>query len=100
MKEHIDSLKRQLSDKHFIIEWLLANLQHHSHNTSPSSGDQISIKNPPKNIDLVRAKVDNSTLLITEITESIEKSTEEFKTDKRIIGNNANGKNIVSKNIE
>ena len=100
MKEHIDSLKRQLSDKHFITERLLANLQHHSHNTSLSSGDQISIKNPPKNIDLVCAKVDNSTLLITEITESIEKSTEEFKTDKRIIGNNANGKNIVSKNIE
>ena len=99
LKEHIDSLKRQLSDKHFIIEWLLANLQHHSHNTSLSSGDQISIKNPKK-VDLVCAKVDNSTLLITEITESIEKSTEEFKTDKRIIGNNANGKNIVSKNIE
>ena len=100
LKEHIDSLKRQLSDKHFITERLLANLQHHSHNTSLSSGDQISIKNPQKNIDLVCAKVDNSTLLITEITESIEKSTEEFKTDKRIIGNNANGKNIVSKNIE
>ena len=48
LKEHIDSLKRQLSDKHFIIERLLANLQHHSHKTSLNSGDQISIKNPPQ----------------------------------------------------
>ena len=30
LKEHIDSLKRQLRDKQFIIDSLLANLQHHS----------------------------------------------------------------------
>ena len=44
LKVHIDSLKRQLRDKHFIIESLLANLQHHSHNTSISSGKQILVK--------------------------------------------------------
>ena len=30
LKEHIVSLKQQLRDKQFIIESLLANLQHHS----------------------------------------------------------------------
>ena len=44
LKVHIDSLKRQLRDKHFIIESLLANLQRHSHNTSISSGKQILVK--------------------------------------------------------
>ena len=32
-----DSLKPHLRDKQFIIESLVANLQHHSHNTSLSS---------------------------------------------------------------
>ena len=45
LKEHIDSLKRQFRDKQFIIESLLANLQHHYYNNSLSSGNQILIQN-------------------------------------------------------
>ena len=44
LKEHIDSLKRQLRYKQFYIESLLANLQHHSHNTSLSGGNQVLVE--------------------------------------------------------
>lgn len=39
LKERIDSMKQQPQDKHFIIESLLANLQHRPRNTSVSSGN-------------------------------------------------------------
>ena len=47
-KEHRDRLKRQLRDKHVIIESLLVNLQHLSHNTCLSCGNQILVKNAKK----------------------------------------------------
>ena len=60
LKEHIDSLKRQLRDKQFIIESLLANLQHHYYNNSLSSGNQILIQKKRKeNIDLLGPEVDS-----------------------------------------
>ena len=69
LKEHIDSLKRQLRDKQFIIESLLANLQHHYYNNSLSSGNQILIKKKRKeNIDLLGPEVDDSFKSIKEIT--------------------------------
>ena len=69
LKEHIDSLKRQLRDKQFIIESLLANLQHHSYNNSLSSGNQILIKKKRKeNIDLLRPEVEDSFKSIKETT--------------------------------
>ena len=48
---------------------------------------------------MVSPDVDDSFKSVIEITESIEYSNEELKTDKKTIGNNANGNNIVSKNI-
>ena len=69
LKEHIDSLKRQLRDKQFIIESLLANLQHHYYNNSLSSGNQILIQKKRKeNIDLLGPEVDDSFKSIKEIT--------------------------------
>ena len=50
LKEHIDSLKRQLRDKRFIIESLLANLQRHSDNTFLGSENQILVKKHKENI--------------------------------------------------
>ena len=59
LKEHIDSLKRKLRDKQFIIESLLGNLQHYSHNnTSISSGNQILVKKRKENIELLCPEVD------------------------------------------
>ena len=40
LKERIDSMKQQFQDKHFIIESLLAKLQHRSCNSPVSSGNQ------------------------------------------------------------
>ena len=69
LKEHIDSLKRQLRDKQFIIESLLANLQHHYYNNSLTSGNQILIQKKRKeNIDLLGPEVDDSFKSIKEIT--------------------------------
>lgn len=69
LKEHIDSLKRQLRDKQFIIDSLLANLQHHYYNNSLSSGNQILIQKKRKeNIDLLGPEVDDSFKSIKEIT--------------------------------
>ena len=45
LKEHIDSLKQQLRDKLFIIESLLANLQHYSYNNPFSNENHILVKN-------------------------------------------------------
>ena len=96
MKEHIDSLKQQLRNKHFVIESLLANLQHYSYNTSLSNGNQNLVKKHEGNIDfLCPAEVDDSFESIKDITESIENNKEGFQTNKRTIGNNTNGKNIV-----
>ena len=53
LNEHIDSLKQQLRDKQFIIESLIANLQHHSYNTSHSNGNQNLVKKREDNIDLL-----------------------------------------------
>ena len=78
---------------------MLANLQHHSHNTSLSSGNQILVKKCKENIDFLCPDVDDLFESIKEATESIENSNEMFETDKRTIGNNANGNNIVSTNI-
>ena len=72
LKEHIDSQKRQLRDKQFIIESLLGNLQHHPQNSSLSSGDQILAKKRKENINLLNPEVDDSFESIKEITESIE----------------------------
>lgn len=44
-------------------------------------------------------EVNNQFKSILKITESIENSNEEFKTDKRTFGNNPHGNNIVSTNI-
>ena len=99
LKEHIDSLKRQLRNKQFIIELLLANLQHHSENNSLSNGDQILVKKRQKNINLLSPEVGDSFKSIKEIIESIENNKEDFKIDKRTIDNNANVDNIVSTNI-
>ena len=94
MKEHIDSLKQQLRNKHFVIESLLANLQHYSYNTSLSNGNQNLVKKHEGNIDfLCPAEVDDSFESIKDITESIENNKEGFQTDKM-----TNGKNIVSTN--
>ena len=60
LKEHTDSLKRQIRDKQFIIESLLANLQHHPYNTSFSSGNQILVKKRKENIDLPCPELDDS----------------------------------------
>ena len=96
LKEHIDSLKQQLRDKQFIIESLLANLQRHSYNTSLSNGNQNLVKKHEGIIDLLcPAEVDDSFESIKDITESIENNKEGFQTNKRTIGNNTNGKNIV-----
>lgn len=92
-------MKRQLRNKQFIIESLLENLQHCSHNNSVRSGNQILDKKRKENIDLISPDVDDPFKPITEITESIENSNEEFKTDKRTIDNKANRNNIVSTNI-
>ena len=100
LKEHIDSLKQQLRDKQFIIESLLANLQHNSYNTSHSNGNQNLVKKREDNIDLLcPEEVDDLFESIKEITESIENSKEGFQTDKRTIGNNTSGKTIVNTNI-
>lgn len=48
LKQPIDRMKRQLSDKQFIIELLLANLQHCSYNTSVSTGIQVLVKKQEK----------------------------------------------------
>ena len=40
LKERIDSMKQQFQDKHFIIESLLAKLQHRPSNSSANSGNQ------------------------------------------------------------
>ena len=99
MKEHIDSLKQQLRNKHFVIESLLANLQHHSYNISLSNGNQNLVKKHKDNIDLLcPAEVDDSFELIKDITESTENNKEGFQKDKMTNGNNINGKNIVSTN--
>ena len=47
-KQHIDSLKQQLRDKQFIIELILANLQHRSYNTTVSTGIQVLVKKRTK----------------------------------------------------
>ena len=99
LKKHIDSLKQQLGDKQFITESLSANLQHHSYHASLSNGNQILVKKHEKNIDLLWPEVDDSFESINEITESIENNKEGFQTDKGKIGNNTNGKNIGSKNV-
>ena len=65
-------------DKQFVNESLLANLQHHTHNTSFSSENQIVVKKRKENIDLLCAEVDDSFESIKEITESIENSKEDF----------------------
>ena len=97
MKEHIHSLKQQLRNKHFVIESLLANLQHQSYNTSLSNGNQNLVKKHEGNIDLLcPAEVDDSFESIKDITESIENNKEGFQRDKMTNSNNTNGKNIVS----
>ena len=48
LKEHRDSLKRQIRDKHNIIESLFVNLQHLPHNTCLSCENQILVKNAKK----------------------------------------------------
>ena len=48
LKQPIDRMKRQLSDKQFIIGLLLANLQHCSYNTSVSTGIQVLAKKQEK----------------------------------------------------
>ena len=48
---------------------------------------------------LCPAEIDDSFGSIKEITESIKNNNEGFQTDKRAIGNNTNGRNIVSTNI-
>ena len=80
LKEHMDSFKRQLRDKRFILESLLVNLQHYSHNTPVSSGNQILVKKRKENIDLLCPDVDDSFESIKEMTESIEKRNEDFQT--------------------
>ena len=99
LKEHIDSMKRQLRDKQFIIESLLGNLQHYSHNTSFSNGNQSLVTKRKENIELLCPEVDDSFKSTKEITELIEKSNEDFQTDKRTIDNNENGNNILNTNI-
>lgn len=48
LKQPIDRMKRQLSDKQFIIGLLLANLQHGSYNASVSTGIQVLVKKQEK----------------------------------------------------
>ena len=48
---------------------------------------------------MVIPEVDYSFNWIIEITESIENSNEDFKTDKKANGNNSKGNNIASTNI-
>ena len=62
----------------FVNESLLANLQHHTHNTSFSSENQTAVKKRKENIDFLYAEVDDSFESIKEITESIENSKEDF----------------------
>ena len=99
LKEHIDSLKQQLRDKQFIIESLLGNLQHYSHNTSISNENQSLVTKRKENIELLCPEVDDSFESTKEITELIEKSNEDFQIDKRTIDNNANSDNILNTNI-
>ena len=98
MKEHIDSLKRQLKDKQFIIESLLADLQHRSRNTTRGSGNQVLVK-MQRSYRFLSLEVDDSFKSIKEIRESIENSNEDLKTGKKTSGSNANGNNIVSTKI-
>ena len=50
-------------------------------------------------VTALKEHIDDSFKSIKEITESIENNNEDFKTDKRAIGNNGSGNNIVSTNI-
>ena len=48
---------------------------------------------------MISPDVDDPFKSIVQITESIKSNNEEFKTDERTIGNNTNGNNKVSTNI-
>ena len=58
---------------------------------------KFQVKKHEDNIDLLCPEVDDSFESIKGITELIENNKEGFQTNERTIGNNTNGKNIVSK---